>query len=174
MENHCFRNFAQDTGPRVQCTELQAMSVLTGLCDQETLHCLCHEGREARTRPPRGSNAPYVKVKEQLHAIARTPAGGTFPVTAPGSAHVQADVAHLEHGTHAAASQAWGSLWRASRQWLRSYRHPGNGEGGREGAESRASAQDSQSSLGGHIHEWRGVGGTHEDEIMNGCPRMST
>ena len=76
MENHCFRNFAQDTGPRVQCTELQAMSVLTGLCDQETLHCLCHEGREARTRPPRGSNAPYVKVKEQLHAIARTPAGG--------------------------------------------------------------------------------------------------
>lgn len=50
----------------------------------------------------------------------------------------------------------------------------GGGEGGWEGAESRGSAQDSQPGLGGHIREWLGVGGTREDEIMNGRPRTST
>lgn len=48
---------------------------------------------------------------------------------------------------------------------------------GRERAENRERTQDtgkSQPSLEGHTHEWLVVGGTREDEIMNGCPRTST
>lgn len=51
------------------------------------------------------------------------------------------------------------------------------GKRGRERAESRERAQDrgrSQPRLEGDTHEWLVVGGTREDQIMNGCPRMAT
>lgn len=44
VENHCFRYFTQDKGPRMRFAELKAISTLMGLCASELpSNSLCHK-----------------------------------------------------------------------------------------------------------------------------------